>query len=68
MAIERHNQELAALNAVAVTASRSLELASVLTDCLDKTLEVMQVDAGAIILSGDPARPSVPSVASLKSS
>ncbi len=53
VAIERHNQELAALNAVAVTASRSLELASVLTDCLDKTLEVMQVDAGAILLSGD---------------
>jgi diguanylate cyclase (GGDEF)-like protein len=48
--IERHNAELAALNAVAVTASRSLELSSVLSDCLEKTLEVMGLDAGAVFL------------------
>ena|GEM_PF-3116827 len=49
--IKRHNEELAALNAVAVTASRSLELTAVLRDCLDKTLEVMGLDAGAVFLA-----------------
>lgn len=55
---ERHNEELSALNAVAVTASRSLELSAVLGDCLDKTLEVMGLDAGAVFLVSEEATAS----------
>ncbi|HEX2998754.1 MAG TPA: sensor domain-containing diguanylate cyclase [Armatimonadota bacterium] len=54
--IERHNEELSALNAVAVTASRSLELSAVLHDCLDKTIEVMKLDAGAVFLAAEDGK------------
>lgn len=57
--IERHNEELSVLNAVAFTASRSLELSSLLHDCLDKTVEVMKLDAGAIYLLTDQEEPSL---------
>ena len=41
-------RELAALNAVASVVSRSLDLHQVLTIALDKTLEVMEIEAGGI--------------------
>ena len=43
-------RELAALNAVASVVSRSLDLERVLTNALDKTLDVMGVEAGGIYL------------------
>ena len=43
-------KELAALNAVAAVVSRSLELQQVLTNALDKTLEIMEMEAGGIYL------------------
>ncbi len=44
------NQELVALNAIAETVSRSLDLDSILNAALDKALEVMGVEAGLIYL------------------
>lgn len=55
--IERRNEELSALNAVAVTANRSLQMESVLLDCLDKTLEVMKLDAGAVFVLSPEGQP-----------
>jgi GAF domain-containing protein/HAMP domain-containing protein len=50
-------QELAALNAIAEVASSSLDLDQVLDDTLDKTLEVMDVEAGGIyLLQGEDAQ------------
>jgi signal transduction histidine kinase len=43
-------KELAALNAVAAVVSRSLELQQVLTNALDKTLEIIEMEAGGIYL------------------
>jgi signal transduction histidine kinase len=43
-------KELAAINAVASVVSRSLDLGQVLTNALDKTLEVMEIEAGGIYL------------------
>jgi GAF domain-containing protein len=43
-------KELAALNAIAAVASQSLELDEVLNDALDKTLQVMETEAGGIYL------------------
>jgi ligand-binding sensor domain-containing protein/GAF domain-containing protein len=42
--------ELAAVNAIAGVVSRSLDLDDMLSDALDKTLEVMEVEAGGIYL------------------
>ncbi|HID64381.1 MAG TPA: GAF domain-containing protein, partial [Anaerolineae bacterium] len=44
------NQELGALNAIAETVSRSLDLDLILNDALDKALEVMDMEAGLIHL------------------
>jgi nitrate/nitrite-specific signal transduction histidine kinase len=43
-------KELAALNAIAAVVSRSLDLEEILTDALDKTLEVMEIESGGIYL------------------
>ena len=48
--VDNRTKELAALNAVAAVASRSLDLQRVLTNALDKTLEVLGVEAGGIYL------------------
>ncbi|MFQ6058037.1 MAG: GAF domain-containing protein [Anaerolineae bacterium] len=45
---EQRNQELAALNAIAVTVSQSLDLETTLTATLDKVLEVLEFESGAI--------------------
>ena len=44
------SRELAALNAVAAVVSQSLDLNEILDSALDKTLEVMEVEAGGIYL------------------
>jgi PAS domain S-box-containing protein len=44
------NRELGALNAIAETVSRSLDLDLILYDALDKALEVMDMEAGLIHL------------------
>ena len=49
-------RELAALNAVASVVSRSLDLERVLTNSLDKTLEVMEMEAGGIYLLHEDAQ------------
>jgi len=43
-------KELAGLNAIAAVVSRSLDLQEILTNALDKTLEVMEIEAGGIYL------------------
>ncbi|UCC62803.1 MAG: GAF domain-containing protein [Anaerolineae bacterium] len=43
-------KELAAINAIAAVASQSLDLNEVLNDVLDKTLQVMEIEAGGIYL------------------
>lgn len=48
--VVNRTRELAAINAVASVVSRSLDLERVLTNALDKTLEVMEVEAGGIYL------------------
>ncbi len=47
---QRRNEELAALNGIAATVSRSLDLNEILNSALDKVLEVMQIEAGEILL------------------
>ncbi len=54
--VAERTKELAALNAVAAVVSRSLDLRSILTDALDKTLEVMEVEAGGIYLLQEDAQ------------
>ena len=48
-------KELAVLNAIAATVSQSLSLDEVLNDALDKTLEVMEIEAGGIYLVDETA-------------
>jgi signal transduction histidine kinase/HAMP domain-containing protein len=48
-------KEFAALNAIAAVVSRSLDLQEILDDALDKTLEVMQIEAGGIYLLDEEA-------------
>jgi GAF domain-containing protein/HAMP domain-containing protein len=43
-------KELAALNAIAATVSRSLDLDKILDDAVEKTLQVMEIEAGGIYL------------------
>ena len=43
-------KELAALNDIAMTLSQSLNLDEILNDALDKTIEVMHIEAGGIYL------------------
>jgi len=56
--VEERTHELAALNAIAAVVSRSLDLREIMSDALDKTLEVMGMDLGvAYCLEGseDPS-------------
>lgn len=46
--VAQRTQELTALNAVAGVVSQSLDLEKILPDALSKTIEVMDMDAGAI--------------------
>ena len=46
-------KELAALNAIAAVVSSSLELEEILNDALNKTLEVMGIEAGGVYLLQD---------------
>jgi nitrate/nitrite-specific signal transduction histidine kinase len=48
-------RELAALNAIAAVVSRSLDLEEVLSNALDKTLEVTGIEAGGIYLLQEDA-------------
>lgn len=50
---ERRNRELSAVNAVATTVSRSLNLDEILEAALDKVLDIASVEAGAIRLLED---------------
>ena len=49
--VERRNQELMALNAIVSVVNSSLDLATVLNTGLDKTIEILQVNAGWIALA-----------------
>ena len=51
--VERRNQELVALNAIVSAVNSSLDLSTVLNTGLDKAIEILQVDAGWIALTGD---------------
>jgi signal transduction histidine kinase len=51
----RRNRELSALNAIAETLSRSLDLETTLHDTLQKVLEVMEIEAGLIHLLDEEA-------------
>jgi PAS domain S-box-containing protein len=60
--VQERTRELAALNAIAAVVSRSLDLKGIMSDALDKTLEVMGMDLGvAYRLEGgeDPAERSL---------
>jgi signal transduction histidine kinase/ligand-binding sensor domain-containing protein len=48
--VTNRTRELAALNAIAAVVSRSLDTQQILTDALDKTLEVTGLEAGGIYL------------------
>jgi GAF domain-containing protein/anti-sigma regulatory factor (Ser/Thr protein kinase) len=48
--VAAQTKELAALNAIAAAVSQSLDLNDVLNNALDKTLEVMETEAGGIYL------------------
>lgn len=48
--VAHRTEELAALNAIAAVVSRSLDLDRILGDALEKTLEVLALDAGGIYL------------------
>lgn len=52
----RRNRELSALNAIAETLSRSLDLETTLHDTLQKVLKVMEIEAGLIHLLDEEAR------------
>jgi signal transduction histidine kinase len=44
--VEQRTHELAALNTIAAVVSRSLDLATILSNALEKTLDVMHMDTG----------------------
>ncbi|MEE8347202.1 MAG: GAF domain-containing protein, partial [Dehalococcoidia bacterium] len=49
--LERRNRELAALNSIAATVSRSLDMETIMSASLDGVLDTMQADAGSIYLA-----------------
>jgi signal transduction protein with GAF and PtsI domain len=53
--VTNQSKEFDALNAIAATVSQSLDLDEILNDALDKTLEVMEVEAGGIYLLDEAA-------------
>jgi len=50
--IRRRNRELAALNIIAETVGRAIELPDVLSTALDQVLRALELDAGTITLAG----------------
>ncbi len=50
MEILRRNRELAVLNAVTTTSTKSLDLESILADCIDTVVKTMDYDAGMIYM------------------
>lgn len=48
MRVAQRTQELTALNSVAAVVNRSLDLEQILPDALTKTIEVLDMDAGAV--------------------
>ncbi|GBE57428.1 blue-light-activated protein [bacterium BMS3Abin01] len=48
--ILRRNRELAVLNAVTTTSTKSLDLESILADCIDTVVKTMNYDAGMIYM------------------
>jgi PAS domain S-box-containing protein len=60
--VEERTRELAALNAISAEVSRSLDLAEIMSNALDKTLEVMGMDLGVAYRlegGGDPSERSL---------
>ncbi|MEJ2148992.1 MAG: cache domain-containing protein, partial [Chloroflexota bacterium] len=53
--VSERTRELAALNTIATVVSRTLKLEKILTDALDKTLEVTGIEAGGIYLLQESA-------------
>ena len=53
--VAERTEELAAVNAIAAVVSRSLDLGTMLSDALDKTLEVMNIETGGIYLIDESA-------------
>jgi GAF domain-containing protein/HAMP domain-containing protein len=53
--VAERTKELATLSAIAAVVSRSLDLEEILSDALDKSLQVMEVEAGAIYLLDNEA-------------
>ena len=54
--IRRRNAELATLNGVAVAVSQSLDLDEILSDTLDKVFEVLEIEAGGILLINEETK------------
>ena len=54
--VEERTHALATLNAIACTVSRSLDLDAILSDALDKTLEILGAQAGAAYRLEDPSQ------------
>jgi GAF domain-containing protein len=52
--VQVRTEALAAVNAIAAVASRSLDVNAMLTDVLDKTLEVMGIEGGGVYLLDEP--------------
>ena len=53
--IQRRTKELSALNAIITTISQSLDLDKILNDALNKTLAVMEIEAGMVHLLNEKA-------------
>ena len=53
--VAARTKELAALNAIAAVVSHSLDLDEILNDALDKTLQVMEIEAGGIYILDEEA-------------
>ncbi len=51
--LARRNEQLAALNTLALTASQSLDLDKTLTTALQQTMEALEAAAGMVFLQGD---------------
>lgn len=49
--LQRRNRELAALNDIAASVSRSLDPETIMSTSLDKVLDTMRADAGSILLA-----------------
>jgi signal transduction histidine kinase/streptogramin lyase len=52
--VEQRTHELEAINSIAAVVNRSLDLPEILTAALDKTIEVMQMDAGLALRLEEP--------------